>query len=73
MEPDKIRHTARYKKLRKRIVRERKYCRNCKATKDLQIHHVIKISQEPAKAFDADNIILLCKRCHQLTHKKEYV
>lgn len=34
------------------------------------VHHVIPVSIDKSKAFDVDNIVVLCKECHKKRHKK---
>lgn len=50
------------------IVAERdgKHCRNCKTERGLDLHHVIFRSLGGKDV--AENLILLCQRCHQDVH-----
>ena len=43
-------------------------CLMCLHRVDLEVHHIIMISEDPSKAFDVDNGITLCKACHFYTH-----
>lgn len=38
-----------------------------KLNEDLHIHHVKPISRRPELAFEEDNVITLCRRCHKET------
>ena len=54
--------TARSKSLR----RDGKSCQmpGCSSKKTLQSHHIMTWSEAPSLRFDADNLITLCKSCH---------
>lgn len=41
------------------------YCENCKSTKNLCVHHI----DENRDNNNINNLITLCKACHQKTHK----
>ena len=45
-------------------------CQICdKKTKELQTHHLIPIKHAPEKAFDPENLIVLCNPCHDKIHE----
>lgn len=43
----------------------------CKISGELQAHHIFKISDYEELAFDVDNGITLCKRCHRFINCNE--
>jgi thymidylate synthase (FAD) len=46
------------------------YCNDCKKTHiSLELHHVEEVTRNPYKAYDLDNIVPLCKKCHQKRHR----
>lgn len=69
----KIRQTNGYRKLRSDIkARDRFLCRHCYferdrlTTENLQVHHIIPIAEDPALAFEEENLVTLCEECHEL-------
>lgn len=47
-------------------------CADCGAeNKPLEIHHVIPRHENPDLAFDIDNVVALCKDCHNIRHSKQ--
>ena len=47
-------------------------CADCGAeNKPLEIHHVIPKHENPDLAFDIDNVVALCKDCHNIRHSKQ--
>ena len=59
-------------KYKKQLEIEQGGCRTCGSTNDLEIDHIIPISQNPEKAFDYDNLQLLCYDCHKKKSSREY-
>ena len=47
-------------------------CQSCgfRQTKGIHIHHKIRFSQNPALSLKKNNLVVLCKVCHQKEHKK---
>lgn len=64
------RGTANWKTARE-AARERdgNQCRKCNATKDLEVHHLIPIS-EGGDRYSLTNLITLCNHCHHNTHRE---
>lgn len=56
-----------WKILRDRLIIERKHCKLCESNKDLQVHH---ITYENLKNEKDEDIILLCKNCHEKEHTR---
>lgn len=47
-------------------------CADCGAeNKPLEIHHVVPKHENPVLAFDIDNVVALCKDCHNIRHSKQ--
>lgn len=62
---------------RKEILKRDEYrCRNCGSSYGLEVHHrqyhIIKRAGDFRKpwAYDSNNLITLCARCHQVGHAK---
>ena len=34
------------------------------------VHHIVELSEDKGKAYDADNLISLCNSCHADTHSR---
>lgn len=49
-------------------------CENCKKNgiirEGVDVHHIIEISKDWSKRLDYDNLILLCKDCHNQIHNR---
>lgn len=43
-------------------------CRKCGHEDDLQVHHIIPVNKDPSLAWDINNGVTLCKRCHSKFH-----
>jgi len=56
---------------RARLVAESPLCRRCSAREGVEIHHVEPVYQNPARAFDQSNIVLLCDACHNAMHETQ--
>jgi 5-methylcytosine-specific restriction protein A len=58
-----------WRKFRKSQISERPLCEDCLeqgiVTAAQEGHHLTKIKYEPAKRLDADNVRMLCSKCHQ--------
>ena len=65
-----------YKNWRKQIYARDKYtCQwpNCKNTKHLEAHHILKWNDYPGLRYNTDNGITLCRTHHRMvTGKEEY-
>jgi 5-methylcytosine-specific restriction endonuclease McrA len=65
-----------YKKFRSEVRKRDSYrCQftGCKATKKLQVHHIIKWASHPSLRFSPANGITLCKVHHKLITGKEHI
>jgi 5-methylcytosine-specific restriction protein A len=49
-------------------------CEDCDAkgrtTAASEVHHIVPISQDPSKRLDVNNLVSLCKLCHEIRHGK---
>lgn len=67
---DKLRGTNRWRNKSLEIKEAANYlCEVCKAQgiynyKNLEVHHIIKLRDDPTKLLDNDNLICLCKEHH---------
>lgn len=68
----KIRSSTKWQKKRQEIQEHAnficEYCfeHNRLTYNDLSVHHIEKLEDNPGKAYDNYNLILLCKYCHKL-------
>lgn len=71
----KFYNSAEWKSLRERKFAEANgLCEICARSNRIvvgtQVHHIIPIEKAPEKAFDYDNLILLCDACHNEQHDR---
>lgn len=48
-------------------------CEMCQSKTRLELHHIIPVSLDKSKAFDLDNIQVLCYDCHLKIHNKRNI
>jgi 5-methylcytosine-specific restriction endonuclease McrA len=61
----KILTNPRYIKIRKQVLQRDNYsCALCKSDIKLEVHHIIEKSKNILFAFDSNNMISLCRKCH---------
>ena len=59
------RNSYQYRKWRRDVLfRDGYKCTRCGNDKNLEVHHILPIRLFPEKAFDLDNGVTLCKKCH---------
>jgi 5-methylcytosine-specific restriction enzyme A len=46
-------------------------CRHCGARRRLEVHHVKRVADHPALAFDPGNCVTLCPPCHTAETNRE--
>lgn len=44
-------------------------CRRCEQNEGVDIHHIVPVHEAPERAFEKDNITLLCPSCHLAMHE----
>ena len=59
-----IYQTTAWRKARKQAVTRDQACTNCGNTTALSVHHIRSITEAPDLAYDLDNLITLCQKCH---------
>lgn len=64
-----FRNTTKWKKIRSEIVwRDNNTCQVCrklpKRKTPINVHHIIKITEDYSRAYDKTNLICLCATCH---------
>ena len=57
-----------WRNLRKEILDEQKSCYVCNSTLDPHVHHIQNRKEYPDKAYDKDNLIVMCNSCHTQYH-----
>lgn len=68
--------SAKWRKKREMILRRDNYlCVHCKRygrlTKRTEVHHILHVDEFPELRFDNDNLVSLCKRCHNKEHPEK--
>jgi hypothetical protein len=46
-------------------------CEKCKESPVEDLHHIIPVYKDPSKAFEINNLVGLCKKCHKEEHKNQ--
>jgi len=63
-----------WKRMSENIRKERPLCEDClpegRIVASVECHHIIPISQDRHRRLDPNNIVALCKRCHQRRHEE---
>lgn len=57
-------------KLKKEHIQEGNYCRNCNSAFNLQLSHIIPVSQNKSLELIKKNTILECQDCHDIWEHK---
>lgn len=70
-------HTTAWKKKRKEILkRDHNACRRCRQhgsyTRATTVHHIKHLKDVPELALTNDNLISLCKGCHEAVHPEKW-
>lgn len=69
---DEVYNTDKWKKLRVLKLMKNPLCEQCEkegiVKPALDVHHKIPILKDISKAFDEDNLMSLCRKCHILIH-----
>ncbi len=70
--------SRKWKVCRARILRRDKYqCRNCRRygrlTEATEVHHIKHLTDAPELAFNPDNLISLCHKCHLAAHPEKSI
>lgn len=60
-------NSARWQRLRKAHLKKEPCCAVCGRARDVEVHHVVPVSFDPDREFDAHNLITLCATpCHAM-------
>ena len=73
---DDFYQSTRWKKKRQSILARDGYqCRECRRYGRMreakEVHHIKHLDEHPERAFDDDNLISLCHRCHNAMHPEK--
>lgn len=67
-------YDAAWQRTRAAFLAEHPVCADCaergRVTVAVDVHHVVKLSVRPDLKHDFDNLMALCKRCHQARTRK---
>lgn len=68
------RSTSWRKKRKQALVRDNWICKDCEAEGIIsiaeEVHHIVETKDDWSKRLDLDNVISLCKRCHNKRHSR---
>jgi len=64
-------HTPEWRRLRAEVLRSSPRCARCNGTEQLQVHHIVPPKGDRAQFYDASNLIVLCKVCHDMVTSAE--
>ncbi|MAH50590.1 hypothetical protein CMI37_32520 [Candidatus Pacearchaeota archaeon] len=76
----RISFQQRWMNFKQEILRRDNYkCQHCEfnrnedyyLTKQLEVHHIIYVTQNRSLQFDKENCITLCEDCHKIVHSKD--
>ena len=62
--------SARWQRMTRQLRRSKPVCQRCHNDIATECHHIVPLSVAPARAFDPDNVIPVCMRCHKSLHHK---
>ncbi len=68
-------HSDEWQALRREaLVRDNALCQDCKqvgiVTPAVEVHHIVPIKQEWNRRYSIDNLLCLCKECHNKRHNR---
>lgn len=74
-EARRIRSSRRWQKVRDAILSEAPFCRDPHERHAVpvlaaEVHHVVPVARAPSLAFDADNLMPVCRVCHELIERE---
>jgi 5-methylcytosine-specific restriction protein A len=64
-------HTAQWKNLRKKVLKDNNYCVYCGSRENLVIDHIIPPRGNEDLFFSENNLQVVCHRCHSLKTAQE--
>ena len=73
---DQMYKSRRWQRKKRRILRRDKYlCQNCmrygRHRERTDVHHIIHADERPDLWFDNDNLVSLCRGCHNKMHPEK--
>lgn len=57
--------------LKSEMIYEKGCCEICREPRLLHVHHILHRSSNPELALDKENLMILCKSCHQKIHEND--
>jgi 5-methylcytosine-specific restriction endonuclease McrA len=67
---EQVYNTRRWRRLSAAIRRQRPVCEVCKNDLTTEVHHKVPIDAAPHRAFEVDNLLAVCTRCHHAEHAR---
>jgi len=68
---DSLYNTTRWRKLRRKVLKENKTCFNCGTNNNLEVHHRVPPRGNEEAFYDECNLIPLCSQCHRVVTAHE--
>lgn len=68
-----------WQKTRARVVARDNYeCQMCKSegrvtVKDLIVHHIVYLKDDPSRGVDAENLTTVCREHHEMIHENDHM
>ncbi|MEM4260547.1 MAG: HNH endonuclease signature motif containing protein [Candidatus Woesearchaeota archaeon] len=60
-----LRNSPQWIKIKKEMLGYYDHCIVCGSTNHLEVHHIVKPNGDPTLFYDKNNLVVLCKSCHQ--------
>jgi 5-methylcytosine-specific restriction protein A len=64
-----VRYTKAWDKLSVRYRKENPLCEECDrrgmTTPATEVHHIVKVSEDPKRMLDVTNLVSVCRACHE--------
>lgn len=61
---DSSERSSRWPAVRREYLVTHRTCEACGRSVDVDVHHIIPVSNDPCRELDPTNLITLCPRCH---------
>jgi 5-methylcytosine-specific restriction endonuclease McrA len=65
---DRLYVNPRWVNLSRSLRRQHRICQRCNEALSQHVHHVVPVEQDPTRAFDLANLLVVCEPCHRALH-----
>ena len=63
---------SRWMRLRRVVIAtQHGLCKDCNQAAIQEVHHIVAVSEDKGAVFELDNLVGLCKACHQARHSRD--